>query len=383
MDGPNVYQYAQNHPIGASDPTGTLTWFEEKLDAIVNPTNPIAKGIVDNLAKRGEALVNAPAVIKKVVEEKGLTGLAVETAKGVGGLVKETGEALGDIAYETANFEGDKSLEKISDRATDVVLNGADLFTLGAGGVGAAKGVASGVSKLKNTSTAAKATVAAEAAAETGSATAKTGAKSTGAADDLAKAATKPAKPAAEAPSRPAGSGEAKQAAQAREAGTAGGEKSVKQILEGAGTDVAPAQPKRPIIAQETPSTCVSAACRMVAAEAGVALPEEALAKALGTTDAGANVLDAAKVLDDFGVPGGVAEGSASVATLQEGLQSGKSAIVGLEVPGFGRHAVVLDELAGGRAFIRDPFPVGVGSSFSLSIKDFQFVFSGRAVTFK
>lgn len=112
----------------------------ELLDSIVNPTNPVAKGITDNLAKRGEALVNTPAAIQATVEKEGALGLAKAAGAGAHHLVKDTGEAAGDIVWEATHYQGDKSLEKISNRATDVVLNTADAVTLVEGGVGITKG---------------------------------------------------------------------------------------------------------------------------------------------------------------------------------------------------------------------------------------------------
>ena len=140
VDGTGLYRYVRNNPITASDPTGHLSWWEEALDSVVNPTNPIAKGITDNLAKRGEALVHAPGAIVEVVKKDGVAGLAKAVGAGAHHLVKDTGEALGDIAWEAAHYEGAKSQQKIASRATDVVLNTAEAVTLVAGGVGAAKG---------------------------------------------------------------------------------------------------------------------------------------------------------------------------------------------------------------------------------------------------
>lgn len=167
------------------------------------------------------------------------------------------------------------------------------------------------------------------------------------------------------------------------EAGAKGAKGSVQEVLEGAGADVRPYKPTKPVIPQETPNTCVAASCRTIAADAGLAVSEESLTAALQTTEHGANVLKAGGVLDEIGIKGGVATPNATLAALEEGLSGGRSAVIGLEVPGLGRHAVVLDRISEGRAFIRDPLPVNVGSSFSVSVQDFQFIFRGRAVTFK
>jgi hypothetical protein len=110
------------------------------LDSVANPKNSVAKGILNNLEKRGEALVNTPSSISKLFHKEGAPGVAGAFIKGLGHLVKETGEAAGDIAWEAKHYQGSKSAEKISNRATDVLLNTADMVTLVAGGAGAAKG---------------------------------------------------------------------------------------------------------------------------------------------------------------------------------------------------------------------------------------------------
>ncbi|MFD2404791.1 RHS repeat-associated core domain-containing protein [Azorhizophilus paspali] len=146
--GINPYAFVVNNPIRLFDPDGqdwrdSLSWTQRAalwVDDRIQES-PIAKGIVNNLDKRGEALMKAPGAIRDLAAKEGATGMVKAMATGVGHLVKDTGEALGDIAFEATHYEGDKSKEKIASRALDVVLNTADIVTL-VDGAGAAKSVA-------------------------------------------------------------------------------------------------------------------------------------------------------------------------------------------------------------------------------------------------
>lgn len=140
QDGTNRYAYVRCNPVKLSDPSGMLSWLEEKLDAIVNPQNSVAKAVMDNLYKRGEALVNAPAAIKQVYEKEGASGVATTVAKGLGHLVKDTGEALGDVAYSGTHLDEPGAKEKLASRSVDAVLGVADIVTIASGGAGAVKG---------------------------------------------------------------------------------------------------------------------------------------------------------------------------------------------------------------------------------------------------
>lgn len=161
-----------------------------------------------------------------------------------------------------------------------------------------------------------------------------------------------------------------------------GGKASILEVLEGAGVKVGSYTPTGKIIAQETAETCVAASCRMIASDAGVLLSEESAAVALNTTENGASVLASAEVLESLGVSGGQAFRNATAAQLEAGLASGKSAIVGVNVPGVGGHAMVVDRIAGATVYLRDPLPVAQGSSFAMPLKDFLGFWKGRMVTF-
>ena len=113
------------------------------MDAIVNPQNSSAKAVMDNLAKRGEALVNAPAAIAEIYKKEGTAGVGVAVAQGLGHLVTDTGEAMGDVVYSASHLEEAGAKEKLASRSVDVVLGVADIVTI-FDGAGAAKNSATG-----------------------------------------------------------------------------------------------------------------------------------------------------------------------------------------------------------------------------------------------
>jgi filamentous hemagglutinin len=55
-------------------------------------------------------------------------------------------------------------------------------------------------------------------------------------------------------------------------------------------------------------------------------------------------------------------------------------AIVGVKLDGYGSHALVVDEFAGDTVRLRDPLPVGAGSTYSVQIGDFTQAWNGKAV---
>ncbi len=112
-----------------------------------------------------------------------------------------------------------------------------------------------------------------------------------------------------------------------------GAKSSTMEVLQGAGVRVATYEPAGQVIGQMTAETCVAGGCRMIASDVGVMLTEETVAAALETTAGGANVLRSAQVLEELGVAGGKAFPNATLAELEAGLASGRSAMVGVQIP--------------------------------------------------
>ncbi len=118
---------------------------------------------------------------------------------------------------------------------------------------------------------------------------------------------------------------------------------------------------------QMQPYSCVAAACSMVGG-----WPEAYWRTAADTAIDGTQLSDAARALNDQGIPSiyrtDLSISDLAAATIRPSIVAGNG------------HAVVVDGVSGGRVFIRDPWPVGEGSAYTVSISDFSEWWSGRAV---
>jgi len=154
--GVNSYEFVGGNPVRLGDPDGrdwrdelnplqkAALWVDDRVQE-----SPVARGVFNNLAKRGEQLINAPAAIKEKYEKDGALGVAEGVAKGAVHLVKDTADAAADVGYYGAQYyyEGDEhAKEMIASRSLDIVLNIADIVTI-ADGAGAAKNAAVGGGK--------------------------------------------------------------------------------------------------------------------------------------------------------------------------------------------------------------------------------------------
>jgi RHS repeat-associated protein len=140
-DGTNVFCYVRCNPVRYKDSGGTdsvdwrasLNVFQRAALAADDWVNehPVVKGVVDNLDKRGEALMNTPKALAELAQKP--AGEIVTTlAKGTVQLVKDTGKAAVDIGYYGAKAVtegGDENWQKVGSAATDLVLNTADIVS--------------------------------------------------------------------------------------------------------------------------------------------------------------------------------------------------------------------------------------------------------------
>ncbi|MDR6968500.1 hypothetical protein J2X31_002523 [Flavobacterium arsenatis] len=145
------------------------------------------------------------------------------------------------------------------------------------------------------------------------------------------------------------------------------------------------------ISGQTKGNTCVANSLRMVLDDLGIVKYEDTLEAVLKTDKNGANILDIPKALENAYIEGvqTIARGSkkdinVTFTTLENALKTGnKKAVVSVKTKDFGAHAIVVNKIENGRVFVRDPLPLNIGSSYSVSIDDFISVFNDKFVTLK
>jgi RHS repeat-associated protein len=166
--GVNSYAFVVNNPIRLIDPDGqdwqdSLSWTQRAalwVDDKVQE-NAVARGVVRNLAKRGEAMVQAPGALADKYKADGLVGVGAAMVEGVAHLATDTAQAAVDVGFNVAKAidTGDAgAIEQAASRSVDVVLNIADLVTIGAGAnaaknatVGGARALADGAQSVAAT----------------------------------------------------------------------------------------------------------------------------------------------------------------------------------------------------------------------------------------
>jgi len=145
------------------------------------------------------------------------------------------------------------------------------------------------------------------------------------------------------------------------------------------------------ISGQTKGNTCAANSLRMVLDDLGIIKFEDTLATALRTDKNGANILDIPKALENAYIDGvqtivrgAKTDVNVTFSTLEKALKTGnKKAIVSIRTDDFGAHAVVVNKIENGRVFVRDPLPLNIGSSYSVSVDDFMKVFNKKFVTLK
>jgi ABC-type bacteriocin/lantibiotic exporter with double-glycine peptidase domain len=132
--------------------------------------------------------------------------------------------------------------------------------------------------------------------------------------------------------------------------------------------------------------TCAATSLRMVLESKGLKYSEEYLATALGTTQEGARILDIPNALYAIRQETNVvtkAYKKIKLEKLVELLKNGDTAIVSVFEKGKGSHAIIIDVIENGRVIIRDPLPINSGSSYSISIEEFELFFKKKAIIIK
>lgn len=145
------------------------------------------------------------------------------------------------------------------------------------------------------------------------------------------------------------------------------------------GVEQHPYTPGDPVLGQSQTYACGAASCRMAAGLGEV--PEAYIRDALGTTENGTRFADIPDGLRQLGFEGTATyTESATAQSLADASQNGFKSVISVWQGANESHAVVLDGISDGMAYIRDPWPAGVGSSYAIPVDALQKSLTGRAV---
>jgi hypothetical protein len=124
--------------------------------------------------------------------------------------------------------------------------------------------------------------------------------------------------------------------------------------------------------------SCTAAACKMAGGLDDVS--EADIRTVLGTAESGTVMETVPDNLKALGFDGTATfTRDLSIEQIQQATENGKAVIVSVE-SGTVAHSIVVDGIADGRVLIRDPSPEGIGSSYSLTIDQFQKTMTGRGI---
>lgn len=151
---------------------------------------------------------------------------------------------------------------------------------------------------------------------------------------------------------------------------------------EGLFTNVAraPYTPTNSTFGQAFDFSCVAASCRMAANLTDT--PEAYVRQAILTDTSGTALSNVPNGLQRLGFSG-TARYSTTMTTesITAATNNGASVIVNVTTEAGGTHAIVVDSIKGGMAYIRDPWPLGIGSSYAVPVNSLGSVLTGRGVT--
>ena len=107
--------------------------------------------------------------------------------------------------------------------------------------------------------------------------------------------------------------------------------------------------------------------------------------QALGDSGDGAFLSSVPQALEQLGFRGNATFASETTASaISDALAKGNGVIVTVKVPGSVQpHAIIVDSISNNTAYIRDPWPLGAGSSYSVPKSALEKEMTGRAVFIK
>ncbi|CAG9241132.1 tRNA nuclease CdiA-2 [Burkholderia diffusa] len=146
-----------------------------------------------------------------------------------------------------------------------------------------------------------------------------------------------------------------------------------------AGAEIGPYTPTSSVAGQAFDFSCAAASCKMAANLADV--PETYIRQAIQTDTTGTALKNIPEGLQQLGFTGTSSYiPDATAASIASATESGAAAVVNVSTPSGGIHAIVVDSIKNGVAYIRDPWPIGTGSAYSVSVDALQEAMTGKAV---
>jgi len=161
-----------------------------------------------------------------------------------------------------------------------------------------------------------------------------------------------------------------------------------RRSMDGKGIHLGRYKTTEALFGQTTHYTCVATCLRMVLKKKGITkYGEKKLAEMLGSVDGrGVSILKIPEILEELNIDNFVITKHKHIeySDFAEILQKDEIAIVSMDVPdGGNRHALIVDKIEDGHVFLRDPYPINKGSSYTLKEEDFEKQFTGKTVIFK
>jgi filamentous hemagglutinin len=140
-----------------------------------------------------------------------------------------------------------------------------------------------------------------------------------------------------------------------------------------------PYTPRGETIGQAFDFSCVAASCKMAANLADT--PEAYIRQAILMESDGAFLSNVPNGLKDLGFTGTAAySGDITVQTIKAATENGASVIVNVRTELGGLHAIVVDSVENGLIGIRDPWPLGVGSTYSVPASALEGILNGGVI---
>lgn len=138
--------------------------------------------------------------------------------------------------------------------------------------------------------------------------------------------------------------------------------------------------PKSSVFGQAFDFSCAAASCKMAAGLSDV--PESYIRQAIQTDTGGTWLSKIPDGLQQLGFSGTATYAKeATVASIESATNGGASVIANVTTESGGIHAIVVDSIKGGVAYVRDPWPLGVGSAYSVPVDALGKALTGHVVT--